>query len=265
MDITQIRTVQLDILTAIHRFCCENDIKYSLAYGTLLGAVRHKGYIPWDDDIDICLLRDDYNKLLSLFPETYSGVYKIVSLEKDPKWDRPYAKGYHCGTLCQESVTSHYSLGVCIDIFPIDAVPQKEREWKRYNWKRLMWQRIYVLKYIRIARKRSLFKNLVLLFGKAIFFWLSQRSVAEYIDRLAQRYNGTESRNVFDNAQGEASQRPFPKHLFDTLNEIAFEGRTYLAFSDADRYLTCVYGDWRTPPPVMEQITHHSFEAYWIS
>ena len=98
LNLDQVKSIQLDVLSAIHRFCCENDIRYSLACGTLLGARRHGGYIPWDDDIDIYMLRADYDKLMSTFPAEYLGFCKIVSLERDARWDRAYAKGYHCGT-----------------------------------------------------------------------------------------------------------------------------------------------------------------------
>lgn len=263
MDLEQVRLIQLDVLSAVHQFCCENDIRYSLACGTLLGAKRHKGYIPWDDDIDIYLLRDDYNKLLQNFPETYQGLFKIASLDRDERWDRAYAKGYHYGTIFKESTESKYSLGVCIDIFPIDSVPNSDDEWRHYNKLRLFWQKVYFLKSIKLSKTRSTVKNIVLLLGKIVILPISQRAIAKHISRIAQKYNNIESEYVFENVLGIVSRRPFPKRLFDSVADIVFEDRIYKAFSDSEEYLKKTYGNWDVLPPVEKRITHHSFKAYW--
>lgn len=262
LNIEQVKLIQLDVLSAIHQFCCKNDIKYSLACGTLLGAKRHKGYIPWDDDIDIYLLREDYDTLMSSFPETYQGVYKITSLERDAKWNRAYAKGYHCGTIFNEASTSDYQLGVCIDIFPIDTVPQSNGKWNKYNRTRLFWQKIYVVKSIKISTGRSVAKNAILLFGKILIIPLSLKTIAKQISRVAQKYNGTKSDRVFENVCGVVSQRPFSRQLFDSISDVLFEDRVFKAFTNSDDYLTNTYGNWQELPPKEKRVTHHSFKAY---
>lgn len=262
LKIDQILTIQLDVLSAIHQFCCENDINYSLACGTLLGARRHQGYIPWDDDIDIYLLRKDYDKLISSFPETYKGLYKIASLERDPNWDRPYAKAYHCKTIFKEETSSNYIMGICIDIFPIDSVPQTNVKWIKYNSKRLFMQNLFSLKCMTFSKDRSYVKNAILLMSKVLLLPWSRKSIAKKISRMAQRYNGTDSELVFENVLGILAKRPFSKRLFFSLVDIKFEDRVFKAFADADNYLENTYGDWQKLPPEEKRISHHAFEAY---
>ena len=158
---------------------------------------------------------------------------------------------------------SDYPLCLCIDIFPIDAVPASDDERRRYNRIRLFWQRIYALKYIKFSKERSFAKNAVLAVGKVAILPLSLRRIARHIDRLARRYNDTASEYVFENVLGVVAQRPFARRLFDSLTDIAFEGRVYRAFADSDCYLSNAYGDWHKLPPVEKQITHHCFKAYW--
>lgn len=262
LEIDQILTIQLDVLNAVHQFCCENEINYSLACGTLLGARRHKGYIPWDDDIDIYLLRKDYDKLISSFPETYQGLYKIVSLERDPKWDRAYAKAYQCKTIFKEATSSNYPMGICIDVFPIDSVPQSSVEWQKYNRKRLFIQNLFSLKCMTFSNERSFVKNIILLMSKILLLPWPRKDIAKKISKIAQRYNGTDTELVFENVLGLIAKRPFPKRFFLSLVDIEFEDRTFKAFADADKYLENTYGDWQKLPSEDKRITHHAFEAY---
>ena len=88
----ELKIVQLDIMSSIHRFCEKYHLRYSLSCGSMLGAARHKGYIPWDDDIDIYLLREDYDKMVRNFPDLWEGKYQFCTLERDSKWGLPYGK-----------------------------------------------------------------------------------------------------------------------------------------------------------------------------
>lgn len=107
IDEKELKELQLEVLSSIHRFCKAKKIKYSLGCGTMLGCARHGGYIPWDDDIDIYLLRKDYNRLLKEFPEVFEGKYKLLSLERDSKWNRAYAKAYDNRTIFHERALSN--------------------------------------------------------------------------------------------------------------------------------------------------------------
>ena len=261
ITLEEIKMLQMDILTAIDRFCHDNGIKYSMACGTLLGAIRHKGYIPWDDDIDIYLLRKDYNRLISEFPETYSETYKITSLERSKSWDRPYAKGYDSKTILVEDAYCAELLGVNIDIYPIDDVPDDETEWLNYDKHRRKWQRFFNLTSVK--RGKSRFKTFIFKLIHFTTYIYPRRNMAKHLDKMAKRYNNKGCQRCFENVQGVIQRHPFRKSLFDNIKEYPFEDRLFSAFSDADEYLTNGYGNYMELPPVEKRLTHHAYKAYW--
>lgn len=263
ISLDELKVIQMDVLTAIDKYCTQNGITYSLAGGTLLGAIRHKGYIPWDDDIDIYLYRDDYNKLINTFPDIYEGRYKIASLERDKEWERPYANAYDDKTIMIENSTEKKHIGVFIDVFPIDNVPDDEIEWRKYDVPRRRMQKFHALRFIRYNKNRSFFKNIVVLLTRGLTAFISRRRFAQYLDRLAKKYADCETKYVFSNAQGIFVKRRFFKKVFDRVVELPFEDRSFKGFADYDEYLRNAYGDYMKLPPVEKRISHHSFKAYW--
>ena len=120
-DIQELRGVQLGILDDIHAFCVDNGIRYFLACGTLIGAVRHKGYIPWDDDIDLYMPRDDYERFINEF-KSVSGNCRVLDPKKEKHYYYTYAKVVDKRTLLVEPEADGYRIGVYVDVFPVDYV-----------------------------------------------------------------------------------------------------------------------------------------------
>ena len=133
ININELKIIQLDITEHFHNFCNKNKIKYSLACGSLIGAIRHNGYIPWDDDIDIYVERKDYDKLIELFPNILDGKYEFICIERNKIWNIPYGKIFDNRTIVEENTNDWLPIGVNIDIFPIDKVPDNNIIWKTYN------------------------------------------------------------------------------------------------------------------------------------
>lgn len=136
----RVKTIELELLSYIHNFCVEHDIKYYIAWGTLLGAVRHQGFIPWDDDIDIVLFREDYDKLLSLSNQI-SEKYYLASFENTEGYQYNFAKlEYKKSELIELIYPKGRHGGVYIDIFPLDGVPSERKLQKRIVNKNIWWK-----------------------------------------------------------------------------------------------------------------------------
>ena len=263
IGLEELKVLQMDVLQAVDEFCRNNNIRYSMACGTLLGAIRHKGYIPWDDDIDIYVPRDDYRRLVDIFPSLYKGRYKLTSLERSSLWDKPYAKIYDNKNVMVEDAVWKENIGVNIDVFPVDEVPDDESEWLEYNKKRMRQQKLFILKFVHLSFNRSIAKNVALLLFKIITCFYSSRKWAKSIDKMCKKYNGLGYNRYFECCSGRIQKHPFPKRLFDDLVYMEFEDRTFKAFADADCYLRNGYGDYMTLPPEEKRIPHHDFKAYW--
>lgn len=262
------KVLQMDIMSAVHRFCEENNLRYSLACGSLLGAARHKGYIPWDDDIDIYLLREDYDKMISIFPDLLDGRYKFCTLERDPKWGIPFGKVCDTHTLLVESEDALYEMGVNIDVFPIDKVPEDEKTWAKYDKFRRKCFYWYSLragnpKTFNFNNGKNFIRNAMATVGKLVMKRFSVHFATKCFQKIAKKYDGINSTRVFECCQGIFQKHPFPRTLFDNRILMPFEDREYMCFADYDTYLTNGFGNWRQLPPIDKQVTHHCFKAWW--
>lgn len=262
IDLDELKIIQLDILSVIDKFCRSKGIKYSLGCGSMLGAARHKGYIPWDDDIDIYLLREEYEKLIKQFPNSFDNI-KIASLQRDSQWNRAYSKAYDSRTVMIDAGDKS-KIGVGIDIFPIDTVPEDQEEWTKYDNRRRRYQRIYEWKTSMLTRKgREWWKYLMLPFTKFFLLPFSTRKIAIFLERYSMRYRNTESSLVFECCQGIYQKRPFKRSALENIIDMPFEDRVFCGMRDYDEYLSNAYGDWRKLPPEEKRVSHHIFKAWW--
>lgn len=262
IGLKELKTIQMDILDVIQDFCDKNGIHYSLACGTFLGAIRHHGYIPWDDDIDIYLTRKDYNVLVCQFPDVYRHV-ELVSLERDEHWDRAYAQAFDNRTSIQEEVARNGARGVYIDIYPVDSVPDMDSDWLAYNKKRRLLVHLSEIKYVKLSKERSFIKNMVLLLGKFTLIPFSSRRIAYWISKNAQKYNEKGFHRSFECVQGMLQKRPFESLLMTDFAKTKFEDRDFMIMRDFDAYLSNAYGDYMKLPPKEKQVSHHVFKAWW--
>lgn len=253
-DINELRNIQMGILNNVHRFCQERGLTYFLSSGSLIGAVRHGGYIPWDDDIDIYMLRTDYERLMSEY--TSEGHYKLLDPDKEQSYYYTFAKMIDTRTLMVEDETTGYQIGVYIDIFPIDYVPDDEQERLRvYKKKRLL----YKIRRCKISKECCLHSPLAYWCYKLLPISAAQitRMIANIItNKQPTQYacNMTEA--------GPHISHCFPSACMDDTIDIKFEDRTYRTMVGYKKYLSCTYGDYMTLPPEEERQTH-KFKAYW--
>lgn len=256
----ELKMLQLDILKAVDHFCNDSGIKYSLAFGTLLGAVRHEGFIPWDDDIDIMMPREDYNKFIKSFGNER---YSIADHSYNKKYVIPYAKVIDNSTILYEDSRMDEPIGVNIDVFPLDACPPQNEERNWYIKKRIT-DYIFTLRILKIDRGRNIFKNLLIIIGRLMFFMISLSKLCEWMQALATKYEGENTgRTGVIIPSNSSIRRMNPSSMYASYKKIKFENFEFNSIIEADKYLTIEYGDYMQLPPEEKRISHHGFKAYW--
>lgn len=260
----EIRSIQCEVMQNVHDFMMENNLKYSLACGTLIGVIRHKGYIPWDDDIDIYMPREDYQRLIRLFPETYREHYKLASFERCPGWCRAYANIYDDRTIWEEEKTDkEMTVGINIDIFPVDSVPDDINELKKHINKRKFLTSLWVAKYTTIRWSyRPFVKNIVIILLKVLLLPFSINRIVKYIDSYIQNYNHSSSKRLFGILGGVIEKQPFLKEDFEEVLLLPFESHEFCVMKGYDDCLRNGYGDYMKLPPLEKRKSHHYFKAY---
>lgn len=261
----ELKRIQIGILDKVTTFCEENNIRYSLYGGTLLGAIRHKGYIPWDDDIDISMPRPDYERFLKTFHETENSYLKIHDLRLNKKYPYPFIKVSDERTLFIENCNNNYEIGVNIDIFPIDGLPSSCKKSVRIFKKSNFYRNLLELKRIIIIKERAIHKNVFIILARILLLLVPIRYLLNKIIRLATKNDYEESDYIGNIVWGYASKERCSKSVYNDYITKDFEGRKYKIMAGYEEYLTNVFGDYMQLPPKEQQESHHSFNAYLIS
>lgn len=254
-----IQKIQLDILLYIDKFCKKNNIEYFMNYGTLLGAVRHKGFIPWDDDIDISMTRENYEKFNKIFNNKNSK-YKILSLKTDKQYYNNFIKVYDSSTVIKSNKTrKNYETGIFIDIFPIDYFEDKSIINKAYILESLKY--ISFSKKEHILYKNSPFKNMYRLLLWYLLRLINPRIFAILIENLIKKYkskNPTFAAFIISTAK---EKDILPLNIGKKLILLNFEGHLFSAPKNYDEVLSSIYGNYMIHPEKEMQIDHQ-FDAY---
>lgn len=260
--INEKKQLMLSIMDEIDDFCRINHLTYFLVGGTLLGAVRHQGFIPWDDDMDIGLPRRDYQVLISNF-KSESGNVQINDYHSSKHYKWASAKAYDKRTILIELGDEVNTTGVFVDVFPFDAIQGNKKIAMKETKKKKLWKDVLALKHLKIDKRRSILKNIIIIFGKLLYV-IPDRYIIQKINSSEKCPIDFKDCAYVCNFTGAWGIRELTssKNFLSTI-DADFEGRKYKIPVGYDDYLKTVYGDYMTPPPKEKQVSHHSSVAYW--
>lgn len=251
-DIRPLQLRILDILLAFDKVCREHNLRYYLWAGTMLGAIRHGGFIPWDDDLDIAMPRKDYDLLMANANEWMPAPFEIAAYETDAAYPLPFAKIQDASTTLIERMHLRYLGGIYMDVFPLDGMPESTLK-RRLHFIRYQWYK-RVLYFVH----RDPYRH-----GHGVSSWLpllarkcyTLEGVQEKLRSMQRQWDYDKMSYVVDHDDG--LKGVMPKSLLGTPTPVTFEGKTVMGVEHPHKYLTQKYGDYMQIPPGPKQRQHN--------
>ncbi len=248
LTLEESKKIQVEMLSEFDRICRANNITYFLAFGTLLGAVRHNGYIPWDDDIDVMVPRPEIAKLEDAFRNC---PYKLATIRNTKNYEFPFPRLLNTKTFHKYgNAKKHY--GLFIDIYPIDGVPSDENVRDKYKKDILR----YAKPRLFLIRVRNYIWRHIPIDIVPFIKYLTKKHANAY---SICDYNTSNMVTVM-----QASLPPLDKKLFEKVTEVEFEGGKYFAPAEWDKVLTHWYGDYMQLPPEDKRHPYHGSDNMFI-
>jgi lipopolysaccharide cholinephosphotransferase len=248
----------VSIIKDIHEFCLKNDIHYSLGYGTLLGAIRHKGFIPWDDDADLIMPRPDYERFIALYQ---SEKYTLHTC-RNYNYGLPIIRVSDETTFKVESYSKSRDTGVAVDIFPIDGKVKNNSDVFFYMKLRVAKQLVRIKSTVVCKKERGMFKNLIMFMLKILARPFKLNSMCVILDNIAREYSYEECEEVGSYLSPYGNRDMFPKTCFNKYICKTFEKESFLVAEGYETILKNIYGDYMTPPPKDKRKSEHNAKFY---
>lgn len=253
-ELRKLQLVQMEILKYIDEFCIKNKLRYSIAYGTILGAVRHGGFIPWDDDLDICMPREDYEKFIKLWKDT--DKYLLQNHNTNPDFTQSFTKIRKKNTaFVQEAdIGLDYHKGIFVDVFPFDKVPESAIKRKSQSVN-VMFYNLYMRGYPPTKSGilvRTASKLILKLTPRSKYLKKSNK----YLSKIC-KYNYDETFKYFDASTAKTLHMYHDNDIFDNMKRINFENIEVFILNKLDHFLEICYGDYMKLPPESEQTWFH--------
>ena len=261
IDIDEMKQIQLNILSDVAEFCERNGLRYFLSGGTMLGAVRHKGFIPWDDDIDIQMPRPDYNRFIHEYAHKY---YEVCCWDTDKKYLCTYAKVSDRRTLLVENGEFGRKIGINIDVFPVDGLPEGDRKIDYTISKmKILWGLI-VCATVKDITKRTRMKKIEISIMRLFYKLFPLQSYFTGLAiKTAQKYPFDNSDKVATLVWGYGQKEVISRSTAKEYVKCDFEGHQFNIPKNYEDYLMHIYGDYMKLPPESERVYKHYANASW--
>lgn len=261
----ELHKIQIGILDFFAEFCDNHALSYWIDYGTLLGAIRHGGYIPWDDDVDVSMLREDYDIFMEYFNRESTGRYRFLCPEKNKDYYYPFGKIIDTETVLYEMGEDGLKIGVYIDVFVVDHAPDNDEKLREIFRIRDFYGRLRRYQ-LPLEKTKISVKRMVVLSIQAILKFVPRQYFVLKIISNARKYTNAETKRVCDMTDPyDKIHWVVSRELFENFCEVEFEGRKYHAPEKYDKWLKIQYGDYMKLPSKEEQAAaQHDIEAYYI-
>lgn len=260
--ISEIQKISLKGLQTFDFFCRKHNLKYSLAAGSMIGAVRHQGFIPWDDDIDLYMLREEYERLISLIKEgeQFEDTEFEVYIPERENYIYPFIKIVHKKTIVYEkNVNRDYAIGIWIDIFPIDYCGNSLEEAGKI-WDEMEKSTVGIMRSVAKYDDSTIIsamKNVYVWFYRNVFRNNYKKYVQQKLNYHFPAQKGLYmGQLVWPFIHGKKLCDVYPAECFEDYEEISFEGKNYMIFSGYREILRQRYGMYMQLPPKEQQVGH---------
>lgn len=267
LSMEEIQKISFDILKTIKKICDTENLKYGLAFGTLIGAVRHKGYIPWDDDVDIIMPRPDFEKLMKYFEDNYEELqpYEPWNRSKHPDYPYTMTRIINNRYILDVDNEKPCGMGIFVDIYVLDGAGNTIDEARSLLEKTRKYpSSIFLATRIKLKNggTKGFWKNIL----KPFFFSFVKLMGREYFVKKLYNIISLHDYNnssylaciEWDNTTASATA----KADIENPVEVEFNGEKFKAAANIDFYLSHAYGDYMTPPPPHDRVYHHLYKAY---
>lgn len=262
-ELCRLRQIQMDMYREIRSICERHAISHVATGGSALGAVRHNGYIPWDDDLDIAMMREDYDRFLRCAREEIDPRYFVQNADTDPHYGNYFTKIRCNGTLfvqnSDKNDKSHH--GIFIDVFPIDRLTDCVEERGKYRRQLMVAYQLFLAKCSSgiSGETDSAFgkiKHLIRASLHVLLLPASKKKLFNKVDTLSQRYNKDNPGTLMVSIVYAMTGRCIEEEAIFPPVEHPFEGDTILIPHDSDRYLSRIFGNYMELPPVEKRVNH---------
>ena len=257
----ELQKIEMDLFKCFSEICEKLNLNYFLVCGSALGAARHGGVIPWDDDFDVGMYREDYNIFMEFAPELLPKGIFLQNYKTDPAFPYVFSKLRNSNTTFIQSLLSNLNInhGIYIDIFPLDGYPKK-----LFEQKKLFFMKKHYLRQLNSAFNMpstlTLREKATVSFFRILGCHKRTAKILAKYERLISKYPVKDSNVICNHGTWYGDKDYICKEYYGNGTEMKYEGIKVKVPEKCDEYLTCLYGDWRTPPPPEKQKGSHSCE-----